>query len=90
MPYFFSNLLTSELHLRRLPVFGSIEEGWIHLKNLLKMEQQLEIMSQAFSIGAEGKEAALILICQVIPCIMYLENHVGEKLKNGVVSYGCR
>ena len=30
--------------------------------------------------GEEGKAAALILISQVIPCIMHLENRVGEKL----------
>jgi hypothetical protein len=35
---------------------------------------------QAISRGQEGKEAALMLISQAIPCIMHLENRVGEKL----------
>jgi len=35
---------------------------------------------QAISRGKEGKEAALMLISQAIPCIMHLENRVGEKI----------
>jgi hypothetical protein len=43
-------------------MFGSIEERWYHLKTLLKVEQQLDMIKQAISRGAEGKEAALMLI----------------------------
>jgi hypothetical protein len=50
------------------------------LKNLLKVEQQLDIITQAISRGQEGKEAALMLISQATPCIMHLENRLGEKL----------
>jgi hypothetical protein len=39
----FSNLLTSELRLQRLPVFGSIEERRARLKELLKLEQRLNL-----------------------------------------------
>ncbi len=46
----------------------------------MKVEQQLDIITQAISRGQEGKEAALMLISQAIPCIMHLENRVGEKL----------
>jgi hypothetical protein len=77
---FFSNLLTFELHLQRLPVIGSIEERQAHLNELLKVEQQLDIISQAISRGEEGKEAALMLISQATPCIMHLENRVGGKI----------
>jgi hypothetical protein len=56
---FFSNLLTSELWLRKLPLFGSIEERRCHLK-------ELKIISKAISRGEEGEEAALILISQAI------------------------
>jgi len=50
------------------------------LKRLLNVEQQLDIIMQAISRGDEGKEAALMLISQAIPCIMHLENSVGEKI----------
>ncbi len=32
------------------------------------------------SRSQEGKDAATMLILQATPCIMHLENHVGEKL----------
>jgi hypothetical protein len=38
------------------------------------------MITQAISRGHEGREAALMLICQAIPCIMHLENRVGEKI----------
>jgi hypothetical protein len=77
---FFSNLLTAELRLRHLPLYGSVEERRGRLRNLLVVEQKIEMISQAISRGEEGKEAAMILISQAIPCIMHLENRVGEKL----------
>jgi hypothetical protein len=61
-------------------VFGSIEDRRNRSKTLLKVEQRLEIIIQAINRSGEGKEAALILIAQAIPCIMHLENPVGEKL----------
>jgi hypothetical protein len=77
---FFSNLLVSELQLRKLPLFGGLEDRRERLKALLKVEQQLDIIMQAISRGKEGEEAALMLISQAIPCIMHLENRVGEKI----------
>jgi len=62
-------------------VFGGIEDRRNRSKTLLKVEQRLEIIIQAINRSGEGKEAALILIAQAIPCIMHLENPVGEKLK---------
>jgi hypothetical protein len=55
----------------------------------LKLELQLELISQAIKRGDEGKEAALILILQAIPCIMHLENRVGEKLITVLLSLGA-
>jgi hypothetical protein len=37
----------------------------------------------------EGKNVALILIKQVVPCIMHTENHVGEKIITVLVSIGA-
>lgn len=86
---FFSNLLTSELSLRKLPVHGTLEERRTRLKDHLKVEQMLKLISQAISRGQEGKEAALMLIEQAIPCIMHLENRVGEKLITILLSLGA-
>jgi hypothetical protein len=57
-----------------------LEDRRLHLKNLLKVEQQLDLISQAISWGEEGKDGALMLIAQAIPCIMHLEKRVGETL----------
>jgi len=76
----FSNLLSAELRLRQLPLYGTAEDRRDRLKSVLKVEQQLDLIMQALARGVEGKDAALMLISQAIPCIMHLENRVGEKL----------
>jgi hypothetical protein len=38
------------------------------------------LITQAIAHGQEGKDEALMLICQAIPCIIHLENQVGKKL----------
>jgi hypothetical protein len=77
---FFNGLLTSELRLRKKQLHGSMKEQRRRLKECLMIEQRLEMIAQAVSRDTEGREAALILISQAIPCIMHLENRVGEKL----------
>lgn len=84
----FSNPLTTELMLRRQPLYGSLEDRRFRLKKYLVVEQMLKIISQAILRGAEGK-AALMLIMQAIPCIMHLENRVGEKLITVLLSMGA-
>jgi hypothetical protein len=85
---FFSSLLISKLRLRGLPVIVSIDERWARLKELHRVEQQLDIISKAISRGEEGKEAALMLLSQAIPCIMHLENRAAEKKNNCAISHG--
>jgi hypothetical protein len=43
-------------------------------------EQWLKRINDSIEHTKEGKEAALVLIKQAIPCIMHLENLCGEKL----------
>jgi hypothetical protein len=76
----FSNFITTELRLRRLSIHGTLEDRRKRLRDFLKVEAQLERIIQAISRGEKGKEAALILISQAIPCVTHLENRVGEKL----------
>jgi len=52
------------------------------------VEEKLFLIAQALRRGAEGKEAALMLIMQAIPCIMHLENRVGEKLITVLLAMG--
>jgi hypothetical protein len=77
---FFSNLLSSELNLRKLQHHVTLEERRQRLMEILHVETKILIISQAICRGEEGKEAALMLIMQAIPCIMHFENCVGEKL----------
>jgi hypothetical protein len=86
---FFSNLLTSELHLRKLHRHGSLEDRRSRLKHFLKVESQIQMVAQAISRGQEGKDAALMLIMQAIPCIMHLESRVGEKLITVLLAMGA-
>jgi hypothetical protein len=53
------------------------------------MEQKLAGIQEAISRTKEGKEAALILIKQAIPCIMHKENRAGEKVITVVVHHGA-
>ena len=69
---FFSNLVTKELQLQKLTLNGTFEERRICLKKILEVEQKLDLINQAITRGQEGKEAALMLISQAIPCIMHL------------------
>ena len=40
----------------------------------MMVEQQLKLISEAVARGVIGREAALMLIEQAIPCVMHLEN----------------
>ncbi len=59
---FFSNLVTTELRLRGLHLYGNMEERRIRLEKLLIVEQKIDLISQAVLRGDEGKEAAMLLI----------------------------
>lgn len=86
---YFNRLLIMELRLRNLSLQGTLEERRTRLKDHLKVEQQLKMIAQAIARGQEGKEAALMLIEQAIPCIMHLENRVGEKLITVLLAIGA-
>ncbi len=77
---FFNSLVTEELNLRRLPINGNLMTRRNRLMPYLMLEQKLALLKEGISRTSEGKESALILIKQAIPCIMHLENRVGEKL----------
>jgi hypothetical protein len=86
---YFNQLLMSELRLRRLPLHGNLEERQGRLRQYLMVEQQLKLISEAVARGVIRKDAALMLIEQAIPCIMHLENRVGEKLITVLLAMGA-
>jgi hypothetical protein len=45
----------------------------------MMVEERLKLRLLAVQQSEEGREAALMLIEQAIPCIMHLENRSGEK-----------
>ena len=46
----------------------------------MMVEERLKLILLAVQRSEEGREAALMLIKQAIPCIMHLENRSGEKI----------
>ena len=56
----------------------------------MMVEQQLKLLSKAVARGVIGREAALMLIEQAIPCVMHLENRVGEKLITVLLAMGAK
>jgi hypothetical protein len=85
---FFNMLVNKELWLRP-PHSGNLEEQRTRLKQHLLIEQKLAIIKEAISRTDEGKDAALILIKQAIPCIMHLENRGWEKIITIRLSIGA-
>ena len=86
---FFNSLVNEELVLRRLPIHGNLTNRRSRLLPYLMMEQRLALLQEAILRTREGREAALILIKQAIPCIMHKENRAGEKVINVVVALGA-
>ena len=77
------------LQLQKLSIHGTFECQRSHLQDTSKVELQLELIIQTIDQGDKGKEVVLLLIMQAIPCIMHLENRVGEKLITVLLSLGA-
>jgi hypothetical protein len=87
---FFNSLLNEELLLRNLPTYGSLTERRNRLLPYVKTEHRLSRIQDAILRTAEGKEAALMLIKQAIPCIMHMENRIGEKIITMLLAIGAK
>jgi len=80
--------LTDELKLRNSSVQGSLGECRERLKRQLIVEERLQLILLAIQCSGMGKEAAMMLIIQAIPCILHLENRVGEKILTMLLAIG--
>jgi hypothetical protein len=87
--YAFSSLLTEVLQLRNLAVDGTLGERRERLKTQMMVEERWKLILLAVQQSEEGREAALMLIKQVIPCIMHLENRSGEKILTMLLGVGA-
>jgi hypothetical protein len=87
--FYFNTLLNEELQLRNMPLDGTLGERRERLKNQLAQEERILLMQKAIERSEQGKEAALMLIHQAIPCIMHLENRSGEKILTMLLSVGA-
>jgi len=59
------------------------------LKDISFVEKQLDLLCWAIDRSAEGKEAALILSKQAIPCILHLVSRSDEKVIQMILSVGA-
>jgi len=53
------------------------------------LEECVQSIQEAIQRTNKGKEAALILIKQTVPCIMHMENRVGERIITVAISIGA-
>ncbi len=87
---FFNSLLNEELLLQNLPTYGSLTERRNRLLPYVKTEHRLSRIQDAILRTAEGKEAALMLIKQAIPCIMHMKNRIGGKIITMLLAIGAK
>jgi hypothetical protein len=87
--FFFNTLVTEELTLRNMPIDGTLGERRERLRKQLLVEERIILMQLAVQRSEMGREAAMMLIQQAIPCIMHLENRSGEKILTMLLSIGA-
>jgi hypothetical protein len=81
--------VSRELTLRKLSLSGNLSERRLWLRQHLTLEECVQSIQEAIQRTNEGKEAALILIKQTVPCIMHMENRVGERIITVAISIGA-
>jgi hypothetical protein len=84
--FFFNTLVTEELTLHNMPIKGTLGERRERLRKQLLVEERIIFMQLAVQRREMGREAAMMLIQQAIPCIMHLENRSGEKILTMLLS----
>ena len=76
----FGTFLLSELNLRSLDITGSIEVRRTRLQEACTVENRLRVIREALARDDQTREGMMILLEQAIPCVLHLENRVGEKI----------
>ena len=76
----FGSFLLLELHIRSLDILGSVEVRRTQLREVCKVEDRLRVIRDALVPDNLTREGMMILLEQAIPCVLHLENRVGEKI----------
>jgi hypothetical protein len=76
----FGSFLLSELQIRSLDILGSVEVRRTQLREVCKVEDRFLVICDALVQDNLTQEGMMFLLEQAIPCVLHLENHVGEKI----------
>jgi hypothetical protein len=80
--------ITKELQLRNLPLDGALDDRRDRLLNCLYMEEKYVLIQTVLSRNEESAAAMKHLVEDAIPCGLHMENRVGEKLFQMILSKG--
>jgi hypothetical protein len=80
--------ITTELRLRNLPLGGTLDDRREKLRNSLYMEQKYALIKCVLSRNEGAVSAMKHLIEDAIPCGLHMENRVGEKIIQMLLSKG--
>ena len=81
--------LMNDLLLRKLNANdGSLRERQQRLRESLVQEWTYRQLQQAISHSNKGKDSALVLLLNAVPCILHLENRVGLKIMTVLLQEG--
>jgi hypothetical protein len=80
--------ITKELQLRNLPLDGVLDDRREILLNCLYMEEKYVLIQTVLSRNEESAAAMKHLVEDAIPCGLHMENRVGEKLFQMLLSKG--
>ena len=83
----FNLLITNKLSLRNLDLGGSLNQCKHQLKEVVRNERKLEILIKDLA-HSQNQENALFLLLQCIPCILHLENRIGLKMLQMLLTDG--
>jgi len=86
----FETLVDDELSLRSLWIRGRLTERIARLKGRLTVEAKLNYLKKAINVASERHGKGMIIVEQAVPCILHLENRVGETIFKNLLekSYG--
>jgi hypothetical protein len=76
----FGSFLLSELQIRSLDILGSVEVRRTRLREVCKVEDCLRVIREPLVRDNLMREGMMILLEHAIPCVLHLENRVGEKI----------
>jgi hypothetical protein len=76
----YGSFLLLEHHIHSLDILGSVEVCCTQLREACKVEAGLRIIHEALARDNLTQEGMMILLEQAIPCVLHLENCVGEMI----------